>query len=230
MKPDPAPFPTGTALRRLSLEQVALAYARMGSRLARQGDVIVKQGDPAFLYYLLESGTAEVRRRDPASGLERCVAELGPGHVFGEEALMLNGFRNATVVMTSNGRIWSLKKDDFDALVRPALVKTITPARARERVRQGTAKWLDCRYEIEFAQRRLPGATLIPLDRLRDLCHVLDTETTYIVYCQNGRRSECATYLLKEKGIDALLLDGGLSAWPYETRTRPRDFEAPMLD
>ena len=44
----------------------------------------------------------------------------------------------------------------------------------------------------------------------------LDPDATYIVYCDTGRRSRAATFLLHERGIRALSLAGGITHWPYE--------------
>ena len=44
----------------------------------------------------------------------------------------------------------------------------------------------------------------------------LDPDATYIVYCDTGRRSRAATFLLHERGIQALSLAGGITHWPYE--------------
>jgi rhodanese-related sulfurtransferase len=107
--------------------------------------------------------------------------------------------------------------------VRPGLVQEIGAAAAVELVRQGRAQWLDCRYDLEFEESRLPGARLLPLDSLREEAHRLDPETTYVVYCRSGQRSLAAAFLLRERNIYALSLAGGIRDWPYEVDARPLD-------
>ena len=215
-----SPFPrvAGTALNLLSLEQAGLAFARMRPLNVAPGDVVIRQGERGDQYFLLEAGEAEVWRTDPISEETALAAVLGPGSVFGEEALLMDGFRNATVRMRSAGRVWTLDKTDFNALVRPELVETISAAEAHALVASRAAQWLDCRYEMEFTEHHIPGARHVPLDQLRERTHELDPAKTHVVYCHGGRRSNCAAYLLRERGIQALSLTGGIQEWPYETQ------------
>lgn len=214
----PLPRLEGTALNLLSLEQAGLAFARMLPANVASGDVVIRQGERGERYFLLEAGEAEVWRIDPISEDTAMVAVLGPGSVFGEEALLVDGFRNATVRMRSAGRVWTLDKTDFNTLVRPELVNMTSAVEARTLVASGAAHWLDCRYEMEFAERHIPGARHVPLDQLRERIGELDPAKTHVVYCRSGRRSNCAAYLLRERGILALSLTGGIQAWPYETQ------------
>jgi rhodanese-related sulfurtransferase len=39
----------------------------------------------------------------------------------------------------------------------------------------------------------------------------LDRSKPYVVYCDTGRRSSAAAYILVERGFDAYVLTGGLS-------------------
>jgi CRP-like cAMP-binding protein len=66
---------------------------------APEGTELVRQGDFAYEFFVLEEGTAEVRRDG-----ER-VAELGPGDFLGEMAIVSQAVRNATVVTTSAARV-----------------------------------------------------------------------------------------------------------------------------
>ena len=68
------------------------------------------------------------------------------------------------------------------------------------------------RLDSEFKNAALPGAVNIPLYLLRLKASSLDHNKTYIVYCDTGRRSSSAGYLLTERGFDAYVLKGGLMA------------------
>ena len=80
---------------------------------------------------------------------------------------------------------------------------------------------MDCRYDMEFEESRIPGAVLAPLESLRADVHNLDPEQTYIVYCRSGRRSRAAVFLLRERNIKSLSLVGGLKGWPFEVDASP---------
>jgi len=45
---------------------------------------------------------------------------------------------------------------------------------------------------------------------LRDALPSFHKDKQYIVYCQTGRRSSAATFLLSQRGLHASLLQGGL--------------------
>lgn len=199
----------------LPLEHVKRALEALIPLEVPAGTAVVRQGERGDRYYLIESGSAEVWRSDDASHAAERVASLGPGDAFGEEALLVGGFRNATVTMVASGRLWALNKTDFDAAIKAPFVPDIDPARARAMVARGEARWLDCRYDVEFDEAHIPSALHLPLDSLRERLAGLSRDLAYVVYCRSGRRSVCAAYLLRERGYRAYSLVGGISDWPY---------------
>lgn len=203
--------------QRLPLANALQAFDRMQPRAVASGQTIVKQGEAADAYFIIESGEAEVWVTDPISDESRCVTVLGAADSFGEEALLVEGNRTATVTMISPGRLMVLGKADFDLLVKPAMVDTVDAQQAQLLVRRGAARLLDCRYPMEYEESRIPGARLVPLESLRRQgVFAIDPEPSYIVYCRSGRRSAAAAFLLRERGIRALSLSGGIRDWPFE--------------
>lgn len=201
--------------RQLPLERVRMAFERMQPCEIEAGTTVVREGEKGDRYYLLESGHAEVWRTDPLTGDTARVATLGPGDAFGEEALLLGGFRNATVTLATHARLLTLSKDDFDELMRPLLVAEIGVDQARNMVEHGAADWIDCRYDLEYDEAHIPGARNLPLDKLRELSATLDPSRPYIVYCRSGRRSAAGAFLLRERGLTAYSLTGGVRDWSY---------------
>lgn len=188
----------------------------------KAGEFVIHQGDPGDSFYLLTDGDADVLRRNPFDSSVRHVATLGPGDSFGEEALLSGLTRNADVRMVTDGELQRLDKDDFDKVVRPVMVPDISLDNALKRTRERNVHWLDCRFPPEYEAGHLADALLIPLDELRGRIGEMDPGGTYIVYCDTGRRSAAATFLLRERNIDAFHLEGGLeahapSALPYVT-------------
>ena len=82
-------------------------------------------------------------------------------------------------------------------------------AEAEARVAAG-ATWIDVRYTSEYQHNRLPGALNVPLAEIRNAIGVLDRSREYVVYCQSGRRSSAAAFLLSQHGYTAAWLEGGL--------------------
>lgn len=206
---------------KVPLENVQLAFERMVERAVGAGETIVTQGEPGDSYYIILSGEAEVWVTDPISDETQRVAVLSDEDAFGEEALLLGGNRTATVQMITPGRLLVLSKTDFDQLLKPNMVEDIRPDQALALLQAGAAQLIDCRYDMEFEESRIPGALWVPLGSLRrEGVFELDPEQTYIVYCRSGRRSSAAAFLLNERGIRALSLSGGIKDWPYEIDDR----------
>jgi len=79
------------------------------------GDVIVRQGDAADRFYVIDAGTVRVtQERD---GVETELRELGPGAFFGEIGLLRNVPRTATVTATTPGVLYALDAGAFGELV-----------------------------------------------------------------------------------------------------------------
>ena len=176
-----------------------------------EGDVIIHEGDDGDYYYLIDSGRAQVTRR--VGGVDMHLADLKAGDVFGEEALISGAKRNATVTMKSNGVLLRLGRQDFLALMQEPLLHKLSYEQATQSVAQG-AVWLDVRHPPEYRYDKLPGAMNVPLNDIRNAIGVLNRDKKYITYCQSGRRSAAAAFILAQAGYDVQVLDGGLWSVP----------------
>lgn len=75
---------------------------------------------------------------------------------------------------------------------------------------------LDVRTSEEYAQGHLPGAILVPLDRLDAAADSVlkNRAAPVVVYCAVGGRSATAAKLLSAKGYTRLTnMIGGIHAW-----------------
>lgn len=66
---------------------------------AVEGKTIIREGGSANAFYAIEEGTVKVERDGEH------LADLGPGDVFGEQALLEKSERSATVTATSSVRL-----------------------------------------------------------------------------------------------------------------------------
>lgn len=174
---------------------------------AKKGDVVIREGAEGDYYYLVESGRCQVERT--VGGVSVTLAELKSGDTFGEEALVSEAKRNATVTMKTDSTLLRLSKQDFNALLREPLLRGINMEQAKQKVLDG-AEWIDVRYMSEYQYDKLPGAVNIPLSEIRNAFGALDIDKEYVVYCQSGRRSSAAAFLLAQRGYNVYLLEGGL--------------------
>jgi rhodanese-related sulfurtransferase len=174
---------------------------------AARGDVVIREGDEGDYYYVIESGRFQVGRL--VGGADVVLAELKAGEAFGEEALVSEAKRNATVTALTDGQLLRLNRTHFNELLREPLLRRIDFDEASVKIRRG-ALWLDVRYPSEYQYDKLPGAINVPLAEVRNMFAVLDRTKEYIAYCQSGRRSAAAAFLFAQRGFKVWLLQGGL--------------------
>ena len=79
------------------------------------GEVVVRQGDVADRFYVVDAGTMRVTQQ--SDGVETELRELGPGSLFGEIGLLRSIPRTATVTATTPGVLYALDADAFGELV-----------------------------------------------------------------------------------------------------------------
>lgn len=202
----------------LPFSNVEKAFERMTTRPVTAGEEVVKQGELGDNFYIIESGRAEVWQRGAYDDEQKLVAELGPGNHFGEDALITKGTRNATVRMVDDGTLLVLSQEDFSELIAKPMVNQVEPKLAAALV-EGGYRYLDVRYEEEWEDGHIPGSMLVPLPDLRKRLSELDRGGRYVTYCLSGKRSAVGAMILKQNGLEAVCMGGGLRDWPYETVT-----------
>lgn len=202
----------------------ALPQSAIDALLARakrfrvhRDQTVVREGDVADYYFVIESGRCKVTRN--VGGGQLLLAELGGGDAFGEDALIENTLRSATVTMVTDGVVLRIGKEDFARLLREPLLERVSRQEAEARTQAG-AVWLDVRFPAEYAFDKIPGAINIPLNEIRDAANTLDPSKEYLVYCQSGKRSSAAAFLLSQRGYRACVLEGGLRGGPLIERRR----------
>jgi rhodanese-related sulfurtransferase len=94
------------------------------------------------------------------------------------------------------------------------MVNTVTPQQAQELIARGGLDIVDVREPSEWSGGHLPGARLVPLQRLRsNPKHELPHDGIIFV-CAAGVRSETAARLAATLGLTNLYnLRGGTRSW-----------------
>jgi len=196
---------------RLPAANVEEMFKRMTNITVTAGQVIIQQGGEGDYYYLIQSGCAQVTRVVDASQPALVLAELSEGGAFGEEALVSDNKRNATVTMKTDGELLRLNKQDFVELLKAPIINQISMSEAQAKVNAG-AVWTDARLPSEYKYDHIDGAINLPLNEIRQLANNLDKSKEYILYCQTGRRSSAAAFVLAQNGVKTLVLAGGTRA------------------
>lgn len=199
------------ALQRLPPANLQTLFQRLERVPVLAGDVLIRQGAEGDYFFTLVEGRCVVTRETPLTADGIKLAEFSTGDSFGEEALISDLPRSATVTMLTDGAVMRLHKRDFLELLGGPLIERVHFEEASRRVAAGGA-WLDVRLPAEFQSLAIDGALNLPLYFLRLKLGTLDRRRPYVVYCADGRRSATAAYLLTERGFSATVLDRGIAA------------------
>jgi len=200
-------------LRNLPAANKEALLSKMEEIKVQAGQVIIHQEEPADSYFVIKKGRCSVSRRPAPGARDVKLAEITEGQGFGEEALITNVARNASVTMLNDGSLLRLSKEDFISLLARPLLHHLPFQNAIELVEQG-AVLIDVRAPEEFEIDGLIGSLNMPLPVLRLKANRLHRDSTYIVYSNTGHFSSVAAFLLIQQGLKAYVLQGGLSTAP----------------
>lgn len=124
----PAPGPRARGRRAVAprYDRLAIAFPHLPAPLLVElaqgveetflpGETIVREGDPADRFYIIESGQAEGTPSRQHADMR--VVTMKAGDYFGEVGLLANRTRTATVRAVSEVRVVSLDRAQFQVLV-----------------------------------------------------------------------------------------------------------------
>ncbi|RRJ83442.1 cyclic nucleotide-binding domain-containing protein [Aestuariirhabdus litorea] len=172
----------------------------------KRGEQLIQMGSHADYFYILISGEAALSTElhGPFRGQ---TIELHEGSHFGEEALLGETLRNATVTMTSDGMVGRLNREQFLEVFADSLMPVLSEAEFLRRLNQleGPCTLLDVRFREELRNDTRKQVLNIPISRLRSALPQLDRSTTYLLSAQGDQRSELATCILRQHGFNAYL-------------------------
>ncbi|HLZ85061.1 MAG TPA: cyclic nucleotide-binding domain-containing protein [Caulobacteraceae bacterium] len=119
---------TAPLYRDLAPDEIAELAAGLELRRFAPGEALMVQGADSDGAYVIASGAVDVAARLPGGG-EAAIAELGPGDMVGEMALLMRGGRR-TATARARGEVEALFTDRryFEAalhLLRPASLKVL---------------------------------------------------------------------------------------------------------
>lgn len=101
----------GDVLKVPEIDAMSLALQR---ETFKRGEVIVREGERGDIFYMIESGSVDVLKKDHG---DRPVKTLTTGQFFGERALLTEDVRQATCIATSEVQCLSLMREDFNLML-----------------------------------------------------------------------------------------------------------------
>lgn len=198
------------AFHKIPPANIQAIFMRLQQVNHRAGDVVIKQGEEGDFFYVITRGRCVVTRETPLNKEGIRLAELQVGDTFGEEALISEAKRNATVAMETDGSLMRLGKEDFRKLLNEPMLDWVDATEAEKIIAEG-GQWLDVRLPSEFEAYHNEGAINVPLYFIRLKLKTLDVAVRYVVCCDTGRRSSAGAFILNERGFQTFVLKGGLN-------------------
>ena len=170
---------------------------------------IITQGDEGDYFYVIKTGRVAI---DQTTSEEvKRVAEMGAGSGFGQDALISDAPRNATVTTLESCELMRLSEGDFSELLMTPVIEYVTfeEVEAVKSMQSKPPVFVDVRSNLEVQ----PLATSdpvkrIPLPLLRDEMKALESDPIYFVIGpKRPKIAELAAYLLNEAGFTAYVIN-----------------------
>ncbi|MFL0809636.1 MAG: cyclic nucleotide-binding domain-containing protein [Agarilytica sp.] len=208
---------------KIPMTQVQELFMRFKDVESEKGDVVIKEGEKGDFFYVLASGKVRVTNH-----LQSVDVVLGPGSYFGEEALLGDTLRNASITMLENGVVKKLEAEDFEALLKAPILHYLE---ADEVETIGKPyKVIDVKMPLEFRIFHVPGSINVPLARLRVSMEELGKGSAYVVPDDAGSRAEIAAHLLCQSGFDAYILRAPKEALENDPEPNAEPEQAPVSE
>ena len=203
-------FLQSPAFLKLPTDNIQKLLVKMDEINVNKDQVVIAQGAKDDNYYIIKSGSCNVHRKPHENSANVLLAVLPTGSGFGEESLIANSTRNATITMRENGTLMRLKKNDFLELLINPLIPYFEHSETQEKINQGCVV-IDVRTQEQAKQQPLEGAVNIPLSMLRLKFDSLNTEREYLLVCNDSSQSAAAAFLMIQHGLKCSVLRNGIN-------------------
>jgi len=104
-------------LRHLPAEAIEELLPSVRTCQLQAGETVFRAGDPGDALYIVARGKVEVVADASGQVAGNALAELGPGHAFGEMALLSGGPRTATIRAVVETELMEIRKENFEQLI-----------------------------------------------------------------------------------------------------------------
>ena len=170
---------------------------------------IITQGDEGDYFYVVKTGRVAI---DQTTSEEvKRVAEMGAGSGFGQDALISDAPRNATVTTLESCELMRLSEGDFSELLMTPVIEYVTfeEVEAVKSMQSKPPVFVDVRSNLEVQPLAISDPVKrIPLPMLRDEMKALESDPIYFVMGpKRPKIAELAAYLLNEAGFTAYVIN-----------------------
>ena len=117
-------------LKCLNITQLQRLTDLLNEKTFKAGEMIIRQGEQGFTFYLIETGHCECSINSPDGGPPKVVMQLRDHNYFGERALLESKPRAANVTAVTDTKVLYIEKAAFEEVLGP-LAQIIDEDRAR---------------------------------------------------------------------------------------------------
>ena len=187
---------------KMPTDQIKQLFKTMEEVEVKAGDEIIREGGFGGYYFLIKKGECLVSKNQ--YGKEVVLNKLYPTQAFGEEALLLNSKRSATVKMATDGVLMRISNNNFAKFLGKHLIKWIDVANAKNIVSKG-AEILDLTENTD-PKIDLGKAIKISPSSFRDELDKLSKKGGYVIIADSDKNGALASYLMSAHGLRGFVL------------------------
>jgi len=100
-------------MKRLPADQLPIVASVMTVQVFEKGKAVITQGDPGNEFFVIQSGEAIVQKKTDGDAQPKTVGRLKNGDYFGENALLRDEPRQASVIADSKLSTFKITRADF---------------------------------------------------------------------------------------------------------------------
>ena len=190
-------------LQHLSTVDICSLFTKLEHIEAREGQAISCNGPSAGYFYIIKKGYAEMCSD---TGNANNIT-LQPGDYFCDGTMVSQTVGSASIRMTSDGVLARLALAEFNEILHAPLVCDARENEMQAHIDNVSACIiLDVRLPAEFIHSHCEQSRNVPMNQLCGTLPLLDKSKLYLIVPEGERRSELATYMLRQAGFDAYLL------------------------
>jgi CRP-like cAMP-binding protein len=191
--------------------------SRMTHTKLEVGECAVKQGETGKSFYVVRSGSVDVKIAPPGQSEAQKVATLASGQYFGERSLLTSEPANATVMAAEPTDLMGLDRQAFEEILGPL----------QELIERVAAEPLCCKVGWAGMQQGARELALL-LVRLGHMVDVPTREPLRLTATHSGNAwlaLVVAAYLQRVHGglLHGLLVHDGKSEWVHANDVRFRE-------
>ena len=171
---------------------------------------IIEQDELNDTFFIIQEGRCKVTHRPFENAKEIQLEDLQQGDTFGEYALLIDDIADVTVKTITDCVFYKIEEKYFNQSIKQPLMREVSWNNAD----QSGDVFLDIQSLEDYRKTHIKGSVNYPFSTLRVRMGQLADTDKYIVISNDQMNSMAAVFMLRQQGLNAKILSGGLSSVP----------------